>query len=332
MKKEDLKQFSKYFLLVLMAVLIFVSFKIVQPFLVSIISAFILAFFSKPLYDWLNKRMRPHLAAFLCVILVILVILIPLGALLGGVSSQAVQVAQKLDDVPALLEKVNSWAIFQNLDLKVGEFLQDSSFYISSLFNSAISFLPKLLIAFILLIFGMYYFLTNWESITKHLKKYIPLKNRQEVSNEISKSTTEIVHGFFIIGIIEFAIAVLGFYAFGVGPYLLFAVLIFFLAFIPGAGSAIVWIPMAIYYLIAGSILTFVGVLVTGVILSVAIELVVRAKFIGSKTNINPFVMLLGILGGIFLFGVVGFIIGPLILTYAIKVLNFMAKEVARYH
>ena len=101
----------------------------------------------------------------------------------------------------------------------------------------------------------------------------------------------------------------------------------FFLAFIPGLGSAIVWVPLAIYYLFFENWFTFIGVVVTGVILSVFVDTILRTKLLGKKSNINPYIMLIGILGGISLFGIFGFIIGPLILIYSLKIIREYLKR-----
>ena len=98
--------------------------------------------------------------------------------------------------------------------------------------------------------------------------------------------------------------------------------IIFFLAFIPGLGPTIVWAPMAIYYLIVKDYSTMIGVIITGLVLSSFIDTIFRSKILGKRTNLNPFIMLIGILGGIAVFGIFGFIVGPIILIYTIKLLE----------
>lgn len=332
MKKEDMKQLSKFFLFGLVVLMLFLSFKVVEPFIITIVSAFILAFFSKPLYDKLHERMNKSHSALVSILLVILIIIIPLAGLVTGVSSQAAELARGLESVPGFVEKINSNELFKTLNIDLAESLRKSTLVIGSTLGSAISYLPKILISFVILIFGLYYLLINWDEIVKNLKHYVPLKNKSKIGKDVSNITTQIVHGFFFIALIEFLIAVAGFYAVGVGPYLIFAVLIFFLGFIPGLGAAIVWIPMAIYYLATSNILAFVGVVVTGLILTFLVEIVLRSKLVGDRANINPFVMLIGTLGGIGMFGVFGFVIGPLILTYALQIVDVLAKEMSKYH
>lgn len=332
MKKSDVRELSKYFLFGLFLVLLFLSFKVVQPFIVALVSTFLLSFFSKPLYDKLHKRMSKTYAALLCILVVLLLIIVPLAGLATGIGAQASDLAEGVKSVPSFVESINSTELFQSLDIDLAQSLKKSTEFVGSALGSAISYLPSLLISFVILIFGMFYLLTNWKKVTKNLENYVPIKDKKKISNEISKITTQIVHGFFFIALIEFIIAVAGFYLSGVGPFLIFAVLIFFLGFIPGLGAAIVWIPLAIYYLIISNIGGFVGVLITGLVLTFLVEIVLRSKFVGDKANINPFVMLIGTLGGIGMFGVVGFVIGPLILTYSIKITDVIAKQMSKYY
>lgn len=330
MKKGDIKELSKYFLFGLVLLLLFLSYKVVEPFVVTIVSAFVLTFFSKPLYDKLHKKMnRPH-AALVCILLVILIVIVPLAGLVTGITAQSEQLAEGMEEVPEFMEGLNSSGLLESLNVDLTESVKDLSRVVGSAIGSAISYLPQLIISFVILIFGMYYLLLNWDSLVKRLSHYIPISNKKKVMSEISDITTQIVHVFFFIAIIEFIIAIAGFYLSGVGPFLIFAVLIFFLAFIPGLGAAIVWIPMAIYYIYTGEITAFLGVLITGLLLTILIEVILRSKVAGDRTKINPFVMLVGTLGGIGMFGILGFVLGPLILNYAIKVIGVLSKEMVK--
>jgi len=87
------------------------------------------------------------------------------------------------------------------------------------------------------------------------------------------------------------------------------------MAFIPILGPAIVWVPLVLIKLALGDYTTAIGVIVIGVIISVGVDYLLRIKIMRDKTEINPIIMLIGILGGIKLFGLIGVIIGPLILS-----------------
>jgi predicted PurR-regulated permease PerM len=99
-------------------------------------------------------------------------------------------------------------------------------------------------------------------------------------------------------------------------------VLIFIVAFAPGIGPDLIWIPLALYYFAISQYITMWGVIAIGLILMIGIEFFFYNRFVGSKSRIHPFIMMIGVLGGIYVFGIFGFIIGPLVLVNSIKIIE----------
>jgi len=321
MEKKEMKELSKYFFWALIVVLIFLAFKIIRPYLLTLISAFILAYLCYPIFKKLEPKIGKSFSAILCIFLILLAIIIPSGILIGGISAQAGEMYQAID-YSSFVAKLNSLKIVQQMNLNIDQILQSLAAFVVSLLTSAITRLPGFIIALVVLFFGIYYFLTDWENLSLKLKQFIPFKDKQKISMEISDLTRKMIYGFLLIAIIQFVVAVVGFYISGVGAYLLLPLFIFFLAFFPGVGPALIWIPLCIYYMYTNNWGAFTGVLITGLVLSLYIDTILRAKIIGKKTNINTLIMFVGILGGISLFGIFGFIIGPLILFYTINFLE----------
>src|SRR3989344_3091075 len=161
------------------------------------------------------------------------------------------------------------------------------------------------------------------ENSINSILSFISEKAREIIVKDISNSTKAIIYGSVLVGFIEFVISAIGFYIAGVKSYLFLSLLIFLFAFIPGLGPAAVWVPTFVYYLVkSASYFTPITILVTGLIVSILIDTILRTKILSKSANINPLIMLMGILGGIPLFGIFGFIIGPLVLVYAIKIID----------
>lgn len=315
------KELRKYFLFAIIFILIFLSFKIIQPYLIILISAFILSYLVRPLYLKLTPKLNSTFSAIICILLLLLVILLPLGAIIGGVSNQAYNSVSN-ENLISFFNKVSQLPLLDNFNIDFGELVQKGALLIVSLLSSAVSYIPSLIISLIVLLFGIFYMLIGWDDLSYELRHYLPFQNKDKISKEIDTATKGIIYGSFFVAIIEFMVAGLGFYISGVNLYLLLPSLIFFLAFIPGLGPTIVWVPLAIYYFFVKDWYTLIGVIVTGIILSLYIDIILRTKILGGKSKINPFIMLVGILGGISLFGIFGFIIGPLILIYTLKILR----------
>ena len=301
--------------------LLVLSYFLVKPFLVALVSAFILAYIVHPLHKKISHATGEKIAAILSVILALVVILIPVVLISGELTRQAYHVLEE-QDVASLFDDVSNHPLLEKLNINVEQVRQRA---IASLINEFTSFLgqiPALLISMLIIIFGMYYILINWEKLAVALKNYLPFEEKDKVSSEIGKTSRKLMYGIVFVALIEFVVGVIGFYLVGVKAYILLPALIFLFAFIPGLGPVLVWGPLAIFYIALQDYPTGIGVIIVGLIISLVIEILLRNKLVGSSTGINPLVMLIGIIGGMTIFGLFGFIIGPLILVYTLKLIQ----------
>jgi predicted PurR-regulated permease PerM len=182
--------------------------------------------------------------------------------------------------------------------------------------------LPSFVIGVIITLVGAYYILINWSSLSSTLRFYLPFRERERVFKEIADATDSIVRGYLLIAIIEFIVALIGFMIAGADYFILFSFLIAIFAFIPLLGPGLVWIPLALYHFVTGNTYAGIIIAITGLIISIIIDGFLVAKIVGDKARINPLVMLIGILGGVPIFGIFGIIIGPLILFYTLKLIK----------
>jgi predicted PurR-regulated permease PerM len=312
------RSLKRYFFLAIIVLLIILSYFIVRPYLIALASAFILAYFVKPLYNLLNRKFPQTISALVSITILILLIIIPLFLIFYELIYQASLVNI---DFASNINKISSLSFVQNLGIDISGLVKNATNYFVSGAVYGLTYLPTLITSLFIMIIGIYFILLNWGSIVSTLTNFIPLKDKEGVVKEISNSTHSMIYGTFLIGFLEFILAAVGFYLCGVKIYLLLAGLVFIFAFIPG-GPGIVWIPLFIYKLFEGRYYSAAGILVIGLVISIYLDTLFRSKILGDRSNINPFVMLLGVIGGISVFGIFGFIIGPLILEYSIKILK----------
>ena len=320
-KERKVPPLKKYLFWLILALLIILSYFILQPYIIAIISAFIISFLIKPLFSILEKHLPKHLAAILCVLIIITFLLTTITLIVSNIMVQATNLLsfQTLDNS---LSQLSHQPQIQKLGIDLNSFKEKLIEFFISLLSSTFQYLPSIIITLSIIIIGVYFILINWSALHQRLKDYIPLKNKEKIMAEIGKISRAIIYGSILIGLIEFVFSAIAFYFLGINYYLLLPSLIFFSAFIPGPGSMMIWIPLAIYYIYTKNYLLFTGVLLTGIILSFAVETLLRFKIIGDKSGINIFVMILGILGGVPLFGLFGFVIGPLVLFYTLRILK----------
>ncbi len=321
----DKEDFKKYSFWIIIAILLILSFLILKQYLIALISAFILAYLIRPVYKKLEKKIGKFLAAFLSVWLVVIIIVVPMGFVFGSVAREAA-IYLTSGGFEDFVNVVFSHPFFAKLDLNFDALTGVGSPVVAFL-TSLFSALPSFLISLLIILFGAYYMLLSWDKLALGLRKLLPIRNKDIIIEEIAKITNIMVYGTLFIALIEFVISAIVFYIFGVKFYLLLATLIFILAFIPGGGPALVWLPTAIYFMFNYNYSSGIGILALGLILSIGIDFLFRAKILGHKSRINPLIMILGIFGGISVFGLFGFIIGPLILAYVLEIIEAFAKE-----
>ncbi len=323
MKEHSLK---KYLFLAIIILLIVISYFIIKPFLIAVISAFILAFLIKPIYTKLCKTLNRSLSALISVVITLAIIIIPLLLIIQKLLKQ-ISDTISIGAIKLYVTQFFSLPILQNIPINHETLASQIASIVLSFTKSALIQIPKLVFIILITILGIYYILKNWDELSQILQKYIPFENKKEISKEIGEATKKIIFGYLLIALLELIIASIGFKIFGVQNFLLLGLLIGILAFIPGLGPMVIWLPLSLFHLVSQNYITSIGVLIIGLIVGLGIDGILSPKLIGKRSNIHPFVMLIGILGGVSLFGLFGFIIGPLILVYTLKLLEEAMKQ-----
>lgn len=318
-------EINKYIFWAGIAVLLILSYFIIQPFFIALISAFILAYLTKPVYSYLTRYLGKNSSAMICVFIIVLIILIPIAVIIGGIIAQATQ-SLNVEFIGASLKTISTYPLIENLNLDLSNITRNVIDFIISLLKTSAAAIPGIALSILILLFSIYYILTNWDALGDKLKTYLPFRDKARFIKETSQMTNILVHGTILIGLIEFVVAAIGLYLFGVKSYLLLSAIIFFFAFIPGLGPAAVWVPLAIYYFFVQDYFAAIGIVIIGLIISAFIDGYIRIKILGDKSKIHPLIMLLGVLGGVPLFGIFGFVIGPLILIYTIELVDEALK------
>ncbi len=327
MIKRVERGFGKFVLLGIILVLIFLSYSIVSPYLIVLLSSFVFAYISKPLFDFLKKRMNKSVSAILCMLLIMSLFIIPIALLTTQIATQAHESIVQ-GDFNDIIDTVTSFPYLEKfgLDIKVG--IDKLISYVFSVVSSVASALPSLFISLILFLSCVFYILYDWDKLIFNLKKFIPFDNKNKTIREISSATHGIVYGYLLIALIDFTIAAIGLYLIGVRFSLLLAFVIAIMVFVPGLGPALVFIPLISYFGIIGDWFSFGAIMALWLILSLFVETFLSFKILAGNTRIHPIIMLLGILGGTSVFGLFGFIVGPMILVYTIKIVQGLLDRI----
>lgn len=306
------------------------SFFILRPFLIAILSAAALAYIFNPFYlsilKYLPKKVRAkEIAALLTCLVIILIVLIPTTfvtifltyEIRGGYLflQSFFQSQPTLANLPPFLGQLAGYLP------QLKELSGDFSSQLFGLAQNILRGIPNVILSIFITVFSIYYFLKHGKDIYNFFADLFPLpegRYKQMIArfDDLSRG---MVLGQVVVGIVQGILAWAGFYFLGVPNPVLWGFLTAIISIIPLLGAALVWVPIALYLLInatmTGEYWRAISLLVYGTFVISLIDNFLKPKIVGDRANIHPLVILFGILGGIQLFGIPGILIGPLILT-----------------
>jgi len=347
---EKLKQ-SRAIYIVSLVLLIILTAWIIKPFILTIIGGLILGYIFYPVYLWVLKRMKNKWAsAFIVSTLIILIFTIPIVLSIQLFAKEAyvsyILIKQKLASGGEFKGECLEATLKCDAVRWVGNFLSNSqvNFYINDALNKATQFfidksrefitsLPQILIDLLILIFVIFYTFKDGEKFLKKVESVIPLRMDHKIiiKDKAKEMLNSTLYGIIVVSIIQGIIAGIGYFIFGVKSPVLLGIFTALAAMIPVIGTGIVWFPVSLSMLVNGLIenqnsLIFrgIGLMIYGFFIVSLIDNFIRPKIIGKRAKLHPILVLLGILGGVAAFGVVGILIGPLVIALFVTFLEIV--------
>lgn len=336
MRRSDRLFLEVIFLLVLVAFSL-AFLRLMEPFLLSIFLAVVLANIFRSTFGRLRRRTgRPRLAAVLTTAVIILVVMIPVVLVAGLVTAEVISVAETirgswdgagaaefLQEIPdrlgeaPVLGPIIRYMPDLELDLEstVREVLKTSSDYILRLLQRSLGNITGAVFSFLVMLLLVFFLFLDGERIVKRLKRLVPMSNRDldQISAELFNTTSATLISTIVIGLMEGALATILFLLFGLPSPFLWGVITLVLSMIPLVGTNIVLIPAGLLTLLAGRPLAGVAIIVVGVTGVAITQNVIRPRLVGDRTGLHPALALLATIGGIAWLGLIGFLIGPVI-------------------
>lgn len=307
--------------------LIVLSYILLKPILMSLITGVILASIFVPVFKKLNKKIKNKSAVSLILtILLILLIVIPSWILIPILLNESISIfraTQSLDLVTPV--KAAFPSLFSNEEVaselarSLQNFAQDIT---GNLMNSVAGFLleefPNLVLYMTVILFSFFFVLRDHEQLIRYVKGISPFP--KEIDKKLFKSTKDItnsvLYGQFVIGMLQGVLVGVGFFIFGVPNALFLTILAVIAGIFPVIGATIIWVPLVIYLFFTGwSLWPLFGIIAFGVAGSF-FENSTKPAMVSRKTNVHSGVILFGMIGGLIVFGIMGFVIGPLVLAY----------------
>ena len=347
MKPESAHKLTLLFFLALITALFLA---VIRPFIMALFLSGLFSAFVYPLYLRLvvlfNGRSR--LASLACVTLVVVVVVLPITLLLTITAGQALKVSQsavpwvqKFVAEPSLLSDwLSGLPWFDKLIPHKDFILQKGGAMVASLggmfferLSAATLGTANMAFMAIIFLYAMYFFLMEGGDLLEKILYYLPLQDEDErrMLDRFTSVTRATLKGTVVIGVIQGTAAGVALAAAGFSSAVFWGTIMTVLSVIPGVGSALVWFPAAVILGVKGHLLkaALLMVFCGGVVGSV--DNLLRPRLVGQDTGMHELLIFLSTLGGIAFFGIIGFIIGPIVAALFVTVWEMYGVAFADY-
>jgi predicted PurR-regulated permease PerM len=236
-------------------------------------------------------------------------------------------VIDKSQLISGLPEQVQN--VIQNFSEDLNNTIGRLSNEVFSSITSLLSNVASFIISFFMFLFITYYLLKDAPKIKKAITQITPIAHNQEdvLINKIVEAVNGVVKGSFLVALSQGLIATIGFYIFGVPEPLLWGAFTVIVALVPTVGTAISIVPAVIYLIVTGHSGQAIGMTIWGVLAVGLIDNFLGPKLIGGSAKLHPVLVLIAIIGGIQLFGILGFLIGPIIMAIFMAMLEMYRSD-----
>jgi len=323
------------FVLLLVAAVSALFLAVAWPFLEPLLLGALLAGLFHPLYRWITRLVggRQSLGAVLTLLVLFILVLGPVTAFLGIVVQQALSVSDQA--IPWLRQYLGAASTFNLHDWLVQRFPALADYvpsqeellqHVGTAAKSAGSFLVTVLsrmtattAAFILnlfvMLYAMFFFFKDGKKILERIFYYLPLSDEDETGMlaRFSSITRATIKGTVVIGIIQGTLAGIAFWMAGIQGAAFWGTIMTILSIVPGIGAALVWVPAVIILFISGQYVAATLLLAWCAAVVGTIDNFLRPALVGRDAKMPDLLILVGTLGGLFLFGPIGFIVGPIV-------------------
>lgn len=320
---------------------VYLMWQIFSPFLGALALAAIITTICYPAYTRLIHRMprkNTTLAALLSVLLVILIVFLPLLALgyllfveaaafyTSIESGATISLESSLNDVEYVLQQ-----FVPGMTLDVSEYAGQAARWLASNIGTVFAGTASTLFLFFIMLIGLFYMFRDGEKFTRQLVSFSPLPDDQDtrILKQLSRAVRSVVLGTLTVAIIQGILTAIGFTLFGINQAILWGSVAAIGALIPGVGTTIVFLPAIVFLFISGAYGPAIGLLVWGMLAVGLVDNLLGPYLVSRGVTLHPFLILLSVLGGIALFGPVGFIIGPVSLALLMVLLELYSAHIS---
>ena len=323
------------FVLLLVSAVTALFLAVTWPFFKPLLLGALLAGLFHPLYRWITRLLggRASLGAAVTLLVLFVLGLGPVSAFLGIVLQQALTMSDQaipwlnqhlgaattfnvhdwlVQRFPALAKYVPSQ---EQLLEQIGTAAKTAGAFVVSFAAGMTATTATFLLNLFVMLYAMFFFFRDGHKILERIFYYTPLSDEDETRmfTQFASITRATVKGTLVIGIIQGALAGIAFWVAGIEGAALWGTIMTILSIIPGIGAALVWVPAVIILFITGQHLAAILLAAWCAAVVGTVDNFLRPVLVGRDAKMPDLLILIGTLGGLFLFGPIGFIVGPIV-------------------
>jgi len=322
----------------------YVVYLIFEPFLVPLTWSAVLAIFFYPVHERLAKRLKPNHAAMLSTVGVTVLLIVPTLVVLSYTAKQAIDATARLQTTLMNPERELPSEVVARVRAQLPEAWQSIDFseplrqaaekvatFLAGKFGALVKNLLSFFVALFILVFALFFMFRDGHDVVRAIKHLFPFD--RTIQEEMLAESKELIFASVAVGLLVAGIqGFLGGTAFavtGLHSPVFWGVVIAFFSLVPVVGSAMIWLPTALWLGFSGhwgKALTIM--IICGAVAGIA-DNIVRPLLLRNRTQLNELLLFIGVLGGLSVFGLLGLVVGPTIVAAAMGVfrVHMMHRE-----
>lgn len=327
---------ERVFFGIFFAVIAALALAITLPFLSYIVLSGILIYTLYPVYrSILERTHRPELSSIITILLALLLMILPAVYLVSELVDQVSGAynnfrVEGIERVGDYLSGITGNRVdFQDMLDSTMRQIRES---IVALAPNILGSVSELTLGLFVMFFVMFYGFREGKGFIAYIKRLLPLDPtlKDSLFDEMRSVTQAVLYGQVMTAIIQGTLGGIGLVIFGVPNWLFWGAIMTITALVPVLGTPMVWVPAAVGLILDGQTARGIGLIVYGSTVVMNIDNFIRPKLVSGRTKVHPVLILIGVFGGLSIFGFIGMLVGPLILALFVAVVKFYEQNYLR--
>jgi predicted PurR-regulated permease PerM len=309
---------------------------VMLPFFTYIVLAAILTYTLFPVYSFILRRTkRAELSSAIAICIALLLMILPTVYVVTELVQQVSGAygtfpLEKFGSIADYVKRISGGRIILQDVLNAGvEQLRDS---ILAMAPNIVGSITGLLLGLFIMFSVMFYGFREGHAFIDYVKQLLPLDAglKESLFHELETITQAVLYGQVMTAIIQGVLGALALAVFGVSNWVFWGVIMIIMSFLPVLGTPIIWGPAGVGLIIEGHTARGVGLLIVGAAIVMNVDNFIRPRLVSGRTKVHPVLILIGVLGGLQIFGFIGLLVGPLILALMAALIKFYEDAYVR--